>query len=330
MNQKAFESRSHRVTRGSSRDINSRPGFKLVVKTRFVARLVSALGLFLPSAPTRWLFRLAGHRVGRNTRLPLFSFICANQMELGNDVDIRPFSFISVDRLTIGSSTIVSFGCQIKGDKSFHAGDNCILGAHVIIHCDEDVKLGFYSGVGPRSTIYTHGSFLPVTRGYPALFAEVVLEDFVWTGMGVLFLPGAHVETNCIINPGVVISGRVPANTRLQLSSEATQKLDQAKLLRFSRRKPEFYHGKIIQEFLEREGLECKVSVDNRAFETGTGIVFVSKPEQDTIECHRDGHLVASYDVDGFWTTESQDRLHRRFIAFVRKHYGLILRTRYP
>ncbi len=299
------------------------------MKTRFVARWAAVLGFFLPSAPTRWLFRLAGHRVGRNTRLPLLSFICANQMELGNDVDIRPFVFISVDRLAIGSSTIVSFGCQIKGDKGFHAGDNCILGAHAVVHCDEDVKLGFYCGVGPRSTIYTHGSFLPVTRGYPALFAEVVLEDFVWTGMGVLFLPGSWVETNCIINPGVVISGRVPANTRLQLSSEATQKLDQAKLLRFSRRKPEFYHEKMIKEFLEHEGLARKASADNRRFETGCGIVFVSKPDEDVIEFHRDGRRVASYDVDGFWATESQDRLHRRFLDFVRKHYGLILRTRY-
>ncbi len=299
------------------------------MKTRFIARLIAVLGFLLPSAPTRWLFRLAGHRVGRNTRLPLLSFICANQMELGNDVDIRPFVFISVDRLTIGSSTIVSFGCQIKGDKSFRTGDNCILGAHVIIHCDEDVRLGFYSGVGPRSTIYTHGSFLPVTRGYPALFAEVELEDFVWTGMGVLFLPGSHVETNCIVNPGVVVSGRVLANTRLQLSSEATQRLDQGRLLRFSRRKPEFYHEKMIAEFFEREGLCCKVSSDKKSFETGSGIVFISKPDLDTIEFRRGEELIASYDIDGFWASESRDPLHCRFIAFARKHYGLILRTRY-
>lgn len=299
------------------------------MKTRSVARLAAVLGFFLPSAPTRWLFRLVGHRVGRNTRLPLVSFVCANHIELGNDVDIRPFVFINVDQLRIGSSTIVSFGCQIKGDKGFQTGDNCILGAHVIVHCDEDVRLGFYSGVGPRSTIYTHGSFLPVTRGYPALFAEVVLEDYVWTGMGVLFLPGSHIETNCIINPGVVISGRVPANTRLQLSAEATQKLDQAKLLRFSRRKPEFYHEKMITEFLDGEGVPYGVSADRRTFESEGGITFVSQPETDSIELRRNGKQVATYDIDGFWATASTDRTHERFIAFVRKRYGVILRIRY-
>lgn len=304
-------------------------GFDQRVKTGFLARLVASLGFFLPSTPTRWLFRLAGHRIGRNTRLPFFSFVCANKVELGNDIDIRPFVFINVDRLTIGSNTIVSFGCQIKGDTAFRTGDNCILGAHVIVHCDEDVTLGFYAGVGPRSTIYTHGSFLPVTRGYPALFAEVQLEDYVWTGMGVLFLPGSHIEPNCIINPGVVVSGRVPANTRLQLSTEATQKLDQAKLLKFSRRKPDFYHQKMIEEFLEEEGNRCSASPDRRTFEGADGIAFTSKPEQDTIEIFRDGRLIASYDIDGFWTTESSDRMHRRFLAFVRMRYGLILRTRY-
>lgn len=300
------------------------------MKTRFVARLAAVLGFFLPSAPSRWLFRLAGHRVGRNTRLPLMSFVCANQMELGNDVDIRPFVFINVEQLRIGSSTIVSFGCQIKGDKGFHTGDNCILGAHVIVHCDEYVRLGFYSGVGPRSTIYTHGSFLPVTRGYPALFAEVVLEDYVWTGMGVLFLPGSHIETNCIINPGVVISGRVPANTRLQLSAESIQKLDQGKLLRFARRKPEYYHEKMILEFLDSEGVACNVSTDRRSFDAEGGFAFVSKPDTDSIELRRNGELVAAYDINNFWATESTDRTHERFLAFARKRYGVILRIRYP
>lgn len=261
--------------------------------------------------------------------MPLLSFICANQIELGNDVDIRPFVFISVERLVIGSSTIVSFGCQIKGDKGFQAGDNCILGAHAIVHCDENVTLGFYCGVGPRSTIYTHGSFLPVTRGYPALFAEVILEDFVWSAMGVMFLPGAHVQTNCIINPGVVVSGRVEANSRLQLSEQAFQRLDQSKLLRFSRRRPEYYHEKIVRGFLHSEGLKSEITEGGRKFVATNGISFHSDPENNSIEFFRGERPTASYDFEGFWTSESRDPVHRRFLTYVRKHFGVILRTKY-
>ena len=289
----------------------------------------AALAFCLPSWLTRRVFRLMGHTVGQNARLPLFSFVCADRMELGNDVDIRPFVFINVSRLTIGSNTIVSFGTQVKGDKGFYTGDNCFIGAHTIIHCDEDVRFGFYSGVGPRCTIYTHGSFLPVTLGYPAVFAEVVLEDFVWTAMGVLFLPGSHVEQNCIINPGVVVSGRVPAGTRLQLSPEAVTQIDQTKLLKFARRSPAYYHGAMIRGFLGAQGVTWEEREGATVFCWGNGREFRSSPVTDTIELVDRGERIASYDLKGFYVTESRDELHRRFLTYIRRRFGLTLRTIY-
>lgn len=299
------------------------------MKTKIWVKLAAILGVFLPSGPTRAVFRLVGHKVGRNTKLPFFSFVCANRLELGNDVDIRPFVFVSVSELTIGSNTIVSFGCQIKGEKGFHAGDNCFLGPHTIIHCDENVRFGFYSGVGPRCIIYTHGSFLPVTMGYPAVFAEVVLEDFVWTAMGVLFLPGAHVEQNCIINPGVVVSGRVPAGTRLQMSPEAVKHIDQVKLLRFSRRSPGHYHQAMIREFLTAEGVAWEESENGDVFRFGRGSEFLSSPATNALELRKGNQRIASYDLEGFYATESKDAMHRRFLAYIRRRFGTTLRTTY-
>jgi acetyltransferase-like isoleucine patch superfamily enzyme len=299
------------------------------MKTRVWAKLAAFLAVLLPSAPTRALFRLVGHKVGRNTKLPLFSFVCANRLELGNDVDIRPFVYISVSELTIGSNTIVSFGCQIKGEKGFSAGDNCIIGAHAIVHCDENVRLGFYSGVGPRCTIYTHGSFLPVTMGYPALFAEVVLEDFVWTAMGVLFLPGTHVEQNCIINPGVVVSGRVPAGTRLQMSPEAVKHIDQGKLLRFSRRSPAYYHQAMVRGFLTAEGVAWEESENGAVFKFEHGGEFLSFPATNALELRKGNQRIASYDLEGFYATQSKAAMHRKFLAYIRRRFGLTLRTTY-
>jgi acetyltransferase-like isoleucine patch superfamily enzyme len=95
-----------------------------------------------------------------------------------------------VRKLSIGDNSIISFGTQIKGEKSFSTKGNNFVGVHCLINCDEDVKLGFYSGLGPRCNVYSHGSFLPVIKGYPAKFETVVLEDYVWVGMAVTI--GGH------------------------------------------------------------------------------------------------------------------------------------------
>jgi len=299
------------------------------MKVRAISRIAAILAFFLPSFWTRSLYRLVGHRVGKNTKLPFLSFICAEQIELGNDIDIRPFVFISVTKLNLGSNTIVSFGSQIKGDKGFYTGDNCFIGPHTIIHCDEDVRFGFYSGVGPRCTIYTHGSFLPVTLGYPAVFASVVLEDFVWTAMGVLFQPGAHVESNCIINSGVVVSGQVPAGTRLQVSPESIKHIEHVKLLRYARRTPGYYHQSIIRGFLNAEGRTWTESEDLTSFRSTDGWEFRSIPSKDSIELWQDSRCIASYDLSGFHVTQSTDELNRKFLTYIRRRFGLTLRTIY-
>jgi acetyltransferase-like isoleucine patch superfamily enzyme len=248
---------------------------------------------------------------------------------LGNDVDIRHFVFISVKELRIGSNTIVSYGTQIKGAKGFQTGDNCFVGVQSIIHCDESVRFGFYAGIGPRCTVYTHGSFLPVTMGYPAVFAEVVLEDFVWTAMGVLFLPGAHVGCNCVINPGVVVSGRVPANTRLQMSEAAFTRLDQGKLQAFAKRPGKYYHQTIIKGFLQSQGLESNEDVTSASFHFAPACEFRSFTERNHIELWRNDAKIASYDFETFYTDHSGDRVHRQFLAYIRRHFGLSLRVRY-
>jgi len=292
-------------------------------------RIAAILAFCLPSWLTRPLYRLIGHRVGRNTKLPLFSFVCAQQIDLGNDVDIRPFVFISVSSLTIGSNTIVSFGAQIKGDKGFYAGDNCFIGPQCIIHCDEDVRFGFYAGIGPRCMIYTHGSFLPVTLGYPAVFAEVVLEDFVWTAMGVSFLPGAHVERNCLINPGVIVSGRIKTGTRLQMDSDSMKQIELGRLLTFSRRPPAHYHQAIIRGFLAASELKWDESDEGTVFRWNGSSEFRSIPSSNTIEFRERGERIASYDLEGFQVSDSSHHTHRRFLTYVRRRFGLTLRTIY-
>jgi acetyltransferase-like isoleucine patch superfamily enzyme len=293
-------------------------------------KLISAVCFLLPSGLSRPLFRLAGHRIGKNTRLPIFSFVHADTLELGDDVDIRPFVVINVGTCAIGSNSIVSFGAQIFGDKGFTTKDNCFIGPHCIIHCEENVSFGFYSGLGARCVIYSHGSFLPVNRGYPVKFAEVVLEDYVWTAIGVMFLPGAYVESNCILNPGVVVSSRIPSGTLVQVDTKQFQRLDLNRVLHFAKRDNRHHHQAILSSFLSSRGMDCQPAPDENHFPISNGYEFESDPAANMI-CLRLGNGSESilYDLEEFYCDESNDTLHKAFLTFLRRRFGIALRTKY-
>ncbi len=292
-------------------------------------KFVSLLCVILPSAPTRFLYRLCGRRIGKNARLPALSYIHADEMSLGNDVDIRRFVFIRVHRLSVGANSIISYGTQIKGPASFTCKDNSYLGIHCIFHCLEDVSLGFYSGLGPRCTVYTHGSFLPVTMGYPAKFAPVVIEDFVWIAMEVAIMPGAHIESNCIINPGVVISSRVKSNSLIQQNPNQYAIQDLSRLQRISKKSPRFYHHKMITAFLEAQALAFQNEQDSATFVLSDRSRFISYPETNCIEYQVNPKKKIRYDLEHFSVDPSRNARHREFLSFIRLRFGVTLRTRY-
>ena len=293
-----------------------------------IKKLVAALCFFLPSAPTRFLYRLCGHRIGKNVRIPALSFIHAQEMTVGNDVDIRPFVFISVRRLSVGANTIISYGNQIKGDASFICGDNCFLGLQCVIHCVENVSLGFYSGLGPRCTVYTHGSFLPVTKGYPAKFAPVVIEDYVWIAMEVTIMPGAHIERNCIINPGVVIQGKIKSNSIVQLDPKQYGIHDLSRLQRLSQKDARALHNQIISSFLDSLPEPFQHDEGAADYAVPGRYAFVSRPETNCIELRIKNDRIL-YDLENFYADENRQPVHKKFLSFIRLRFGITLRTRY-
>jgi acetyltransferase-like isoleucine patch superfamily enzyme len=291
-------------------------------------KLVAGLCFFLPSRPTRFLFRLCGHRIGRNVRIPALAFVHAEEMTIGNDVDIRRFVYVHVLKLSLGANTIVSYGSQIKGEAGFSCEDNCFLGIHCLVHCLENVSLGFYSGLGPRCTVYTHGSFLPVTMGYPAKFAPVVIEDHVWTAMEVTVMPGAHIERNCIINPGVVVQGRIRANSIIQLDPRSYGVHDLSRLQKISEKDMSHWHHQIISAFLSSQSASYQHNAGLASYSVPGRYMFISCPETNSIELHIRKERIL-YDLDKFYTDESRRLIHKKFLAFIRLRHGLTLRTRY-
>ena len=56
--------------------------------------LLSALSILLPSFATCIFFRLLGHKIGKNVKIGFLSYVYADEIEIGNDVDIRTLVFI--------------------------------------------------------------------------------------------------------------------------------------------------------------------------------------------------------------------------------------------
>ncbi|MCK5615891.1 hypothetical protein KAR91_79235 [Candidatus Pacearchaeota archaeon] len=294
-----------------------------------IKETASALGVLLPSFASRLLFKLLGHKIGKNSRLPIFSYIYADEIEIGNDVDIRPFVFIRVHKLSIGNNSIISFGSQIKGDKNFSTKGNNFIGAFCLINCEENVTFGFYSGIGPKSTVYTHGSFLPVTMGYPAKFEEVVLEDYVWVAMAVKILPGTHIESNCIINPGVVLKSRIKSNTLVEFKSAAFSQINLSKLQKFLQKSNSNQLPKIIEDFLTYNGIGYTHTETDNSFSAGDKYVFKYFPESNKIKLTCGKNKEITYDLENFCADYSKLKIHKKFLFFLRRRWGVTLRTNY-
>jgi len=280
----------------------------------------------MPSFVTRVLFKLVGHRIGRHCRIRILSYVYAEDMVIGNDVEIRPFVFIKVNALSLGNSTIISFGTQIKGNRKFSTRGSNFIGVHCLINCEEDVSVGFYSGIGPRSIIYTHGSFLPITLGYPAKFAPVVIGDYVWISMAVTILAGTHVENNCIINPGVLLKSKVRANSLIDCKPELFSRMNLLPLQTFLKHLPAVRLEHIIEDFFVYEHMEYVHHKNENSFSFGKNHVFKYFPDSETIELSIENKKII-YDMARFLTTFSTARTHKRFLFFLRRRCGIILQN---
>jgi acetyltransferase-like isoleucine patch superfamily enzyme len=249
-------------------------------------------------------------------------------MTLGNDVDIRRLVFVRLHRFSIGANTILSYGCQIKGEAGFSCEDSCFLGVHCLIHCVEDVSFGRYTGLGPRCMVYTHGSFLPATQGYPVKFAPVVLEDHVWVAMGVTIMAGAHIERNCIINPHVVVQGRIKSDSIVQIDPQTYSVHDLSRLQLVSKKDTATWHDRIIRGFLGSLSVPFQHDEESARYTVPGKYTFVSITEANAIELHI-GRSRILYDLEGFTACQSRRRIHKKFMAFIRLHFGLTLKTQY-
>jgi len=146
--------------------------------------------------------------------------------------------------------------------------------------------------------------------------------------MEVTVMPGAYIERNCIINPGVVVHGRIKTNSIIQLDPRSYGVHDLSRLQKISKKDISHWHHQIIAAFLNSQSASFQHDAGAGGYSVPDRYTFISRPEANAIELHI-GKERLLYDLEQFYADESRQRIHKDFLAFIRLRYGLTLRTRY-
>lgn len=168
-------------------------------------KLLQIIAYIFPSPVNVWFHRLAGARIGKFVSIHPAVLILARDVEIGSGARIKFGTMMSLRTFKLGRKSSIGFFTLAKGESDLIVGDASIIGPRTMINCSRQVTIGYYSGVGPGSYLYTHGSGMPVTEGYRATFGPIEIKDKVWISMKCVIGPGVTVEDGTCVMPGTVL-----------------------------------------------------------------------------------------------------------------------------
>lgn len=174
--------------------------------------LLSLIAFFFPGPVNVWLHRMAGASIGKNISIHPGVLLLVKNLEIKDDAKIKFGTMMNVRTLKLGRKSSIGFFTLVNGVDDLIVSDACVIGARSIINCDQTVTFEHYSGNGPGCYIYTHGSFLPVTEGYSALFAPVTVGRKVWIQMNCKIGPGVTIGEGSVIMPGTTLLESIEEN----------------------------------------------------------------------------------------------------------------------
>lgn len=198
--------------------------FRLRKTLRFAA--LAAMTVF-PSFLRVLTLRALGATIGQGTRIYPSAIVIAEEITIGNDTLILPFSVIlNLKRLHLGHRCFIHWGALIAGhgQGSLHVGDFSFIGLRAVVNCSDDVRIGTYSCLGPKTVVYTHGNYLSTYQGYPSRFGPVTIGDSTWLNVGVIVLPGVSIGSHTVVKAGCVIARDVGDERVVQIDNRVVLK----------------------------------------------------------------------------------------------------------
>jgi len=161
------------------------------------------------------LLNKVGYKVSFQAKLSPFSIIFAKDVLIEANARIGSFTIIAgLKSLKMGSSSSISRFTYVSGSGSLNMKNRAFIGSRCILNTNcGDIQLGEYSALSPRSTIITHGTFLPVTHGYSFKNKGVSIGDYTWIMQNTSIGPGVKIGSNIIVLPGSLVVKEVKDNT---------------------------------------------------------------------------------------------------------------------
>ena len=179
-----------------------------------IKNIILVISTIFPSSIRILLMNLLGYKINRKARLKIFSIILAREISIEAYAKIDSFVVIAgLDKISYERIYAIQRFTYISGNNLFKINKRSMVGSRCVINAGAgDVEIGEYSAFAPRSSIYTHGTFLPATLGYPTTNNGVKIGDYCWIMQGSSIGPGVIIESNSIILPGSSIVKNIPAN----------------------------------------------------------------------------------------------------------------------
>jgi acetyltransferase-like isoleucine patch superfamily enzyme len=202
-------------------------------KSRIPVRQILTEGA-LPSGLQRRLYRRRGYRIASDVDLSPGVVIDAEEVDIGPGTSIGFGTVIRGRRVRIGRRVTIGSVCFFEG-RDIDLGDDTTLREQVYVGGpllpDSELKLGKRvrvfqmcflnpsrrlsidddTGVGGRSSIFTHGSWQSMFDGYPVAFEPVTIGRNVWLPWHVFILPGVEIGDNATIGAGSVVNRSIPS-----------------------------------------------------------------------------------------------------------------------
>lgn len=135
-------------------------------------------------------------RIGRRASIGSFCFFDGRDMVVGDDTVIREQVFV---------------GGPLFADSLLEIGKRVRIFQSCFLNPSRPLRIGDETGVGGRSSIFTHGSWQPVLEGFPVAFEPVTIGRNVWLPWHVFILPGVEIGDNATIGAGSVVNRSIPA-----------------------------------------------------------------------------------------------------------------------
>lgn len=176
---------------------------------RIFKKIIMGLSTLFPSGLRVMVYRLLGFRIGKKVRIAPMSIIIADEVAIDDYAEIKPLTLINVRKIEMGRYAIIASLSAIFGDADLYMAERSRVGHANLLDCTDNIFLGEYCGLGPRNTLYTHASWLPITYGYPNNRKPIKLGKFIWTGIGNTILPGTNINDYVVTSANIVLSGNV-------------------------------------------------------------------------------------------------------------------------